>query len=113
MFSQIKDMKHIQQNFHSVTWVIPQGWDLGVLWGQKLERGDLRWRHIDCTFQFLRLLTAKSIVEKLAAGNNCSFLGIFISTQVGYYYDIGPLSIRQYCLCSPVCLIIWPLFPLP
>ena len=33
VFSQIKDLKHIQQNFHSVTWVTPQGWDLGVLGG--------------------------------------------------------------------------------
>ena len=31
-FSQIKDIKHIKRNFHSVTWVMPQGWNLGVLW---------------------------------------------------------------------------------
>ena len=29
VFSQIKDMKQIEQNFHSVAWVMPQGWDLG------------------------------------------------------------------------------------
>ena len=33
MFSQIKDIKHIEQKFHSVTWVMPQWWDLGVLGG--------------------------------------------------------------------------------
>ena len=33
VFSQIKDIKHIDRNFHSVTWVMPQGWDLGVLGG--------------------------------------------------------------------------------
>ena len=32
MFSQIKDRKHIEQNFHAVAWVMPQGWDLGC-WG--------------------------------------------------------------------------------
>ena len=30
MFSQIKDRKHIEQNFPSVVGVMPQGWDLGV-----------------------------------------------------------------------------------
>ena len=34
MFSQIKDRKHIEQNFHSVAGVMPQGWDLGC-WGVK------------------------------------------------------------------------------
>ena len=29
MFSQIKDRKHIEQNFHSVARVMPQGWDFG------------------------------------------------------------------------------------
>ena len=31
MFSQIKDRKHIEQNFHSVAKVMPPGWDCGVL----------------------------------------------------------------------------------
>ena len=34
-FLQIKDRKHIEQNFHSVAGVMPQGWDLGVLGGSK------------------------------------------------------------------------------
>ena len=33
MFSQIKDRKQIEYNFHSVVGVMPQGWDLGVLGG--------------------------------------------------------------------------------
>ena len=31
MLSQIKDTKHIRQDFYSVTWVMPQGWDFGAL----------------------------------------------------------------------------------
>ena len=31
VFSQMKDTKHIRQEFHSVTWVMPQGWDFGAL----------------------------------------------------------------------------------
>ena len=50
VFSQIKDRKHIEQNFHSVAGIMPQGCDLGVLGGQKLKRGNLWWRPIDCAF---------------------------------------------------------------
>ena len=35
VFSQIKDRKHIEQNFHSVARVMRQGWDLWVLGGVK------------------------------------------------------------------------------
>ena len=31
VFSQMKDTKHIRQEFHSVTWVMPQGWDFKAL----------------------------------------------------------------------------------
>ena len=31
--SQLKDIKHIRRDFHSVTLVMPQGRDLGVPWG--------------------------------------------------------------------------------
>ena len=31
VFSQMKDTKHSRLNFHSVTWVMPQGWDFGAL----------------------------------------------------------------------------------
>ena len=34
-FLQIKDRKHIEQNFHSAARVISQGWDMGVLGGSK------------------------------------------------------------------------------
>ena len=30
VFSQMKDIKHIRQDFHLAAWVMPQGWDLGV-----------------------------------------------------------------------------------
>ena len=38
VFSQMKDTKHSRRDFHSVAWVMPQGWDfggLGVPWGSK------------------------------------------------------------------------------
>ena len=33
VFSQMKDIKHIRRDFHLIAWVMPQGWDLWVLWG--------------------------------------------------------------------------------
>ena len=33
VFSEIKDIKHIRRDFHLAAWGMPQGWDLGVLWG--------------------------------------------------------------------------------
>ena len=33
VFSEMKDIKHIRRDFHVAALVMPQGWDLGVLWG--------------------------------------------------------------------------------
>ena len=38
-FLQIKDRKHIEQNFHPVAGFMPQGWDLGCWVGQNLSVG--------------------------------------------------------------------------
>ena len=39
VFPRIKYIKHIEWNFHSVAWVIPQGWDFGVLWVKNFSVG--------------------------------------------------------------------------
>ena len=39
MFSQIKDRKHIEQNYHSVARIMRQGWDFGVLGCQNFSVG--------------------------------------------------------------------------
>ena len=33
----MKDITHIRHDFQAVAWVMPQGWDLGVQRGQKLN----------------------------------------------------------------------------
>ena len=51
VFSQMKDTKHIRQDFHSVAWVMSQGWDFGVLGvprGQKKNSNMVKW-HIKST----------------------------------------------------------------
>ena len=32
LFPHMKDIKFIRRDFHSDTWVMPKGWDLGVPW---------------------------------------------------------------------------------
>ena len=42
VFSQIEDIKHTKGNFHSIAWVMPQGWDFGALGypgAQNIEHG--------------------------------------------------------------------------
>ena len=50
VFSQIKDMKHIEQNFILSPGPCPRV-GLGGTGVQKLERGDLGWCPIECAFQ--------------------------------------------------------------
>ena len=38
----MKDTKHVRQDFHSVAWVMPQGWDSGVL---VVPRGPFFFKH--------------------------------------------------------------------
>ena len=54
--------KYIDQNFHSVAGVMSQGWDLWMLEGQKLQRGDLRW----CPNR-LRILVSFVLMCKLSS----------------------------------------------
>ena len=37
VFSEMKDIKHIGQDFHLAAWVMRQGWDLGVPWGSGVK----------------------------------------------------------------------------
>ena len=38
IFSQMKDIKHIRQDFHFIAWVMHQGSDLGEPWGVELSK---------------------------------------------------------------------------
>ena len=53
VFSQMKDTKHIRQDFHSVAWVMPQGWDFGALavprWSKKKIFSNMVMWHIKST----------------------------------------------------------------
>ena len=51
VFSQINNIKHIEQNFHSMAWVMPQGWDLGGAGGvQNFSMEICDVAPIDCAF---------------------------------------------------------------
>ena len=42
------DTKHIRQDFHSVFWVMPQGWDFGAL---GVARGSKKFKHGHLAYQ--------------------------------------------------------------
>ena len=41
VFSQMKDTKHIRRDFHSVAWVMPQGWCAGGAQGGKKKNSNM------------------------------------------------------------------------
>ena len=45
----MKDTKHIRRDFHSVPWVMPQGWDLGRPGGQNFFFSNIVMWHIKST----------------------------------------------------------------
>ena len=49
VFLQMKDIKHIRRDFHSITLIMPQGWDLGLLWGGGCKKTFFpKFNHIWC-----------------------------------------------------------------
>ena len=71
-FLHIKDRKHIEQNFHSVAGVVPQGWDLGVLggsktlaWGFAMAPHQLRILFCFCFFHFeMQIIVVHMVLTK-------------------------------------------------
>ena len=52
VFSQMKDTKHISRDFHTVDWVMPQGWDFGAV---RVSRGSiLFFKHGHVAYQIDR-----------------------------------------------------------
>ena len=42
----MKDTKHIRRDFHSVPWVVPQGWDLGEMWVPRGVKRKFKHGHV-------------------------------------------------------------------
>ena len=47
---EMKETKHIRWYFHSVTLVMPQGWDFGALWGAQ-GGGRFFFKHAHVAYQ--------------------------------------------------------------
>ena len=51
----MKDTKHIRRDFHSVPWVMPQGWDFGVpRWGCPGGQKKKNFKHGHVAYQIDR-----------------------------------------------------------
>ena len=46
VFSQMKVSKYIRRDFHSVPWVMPQGWDFGALGVPRGSKKKFKHRHV-------------------------------------------------------------------
>ena len=46
VFSQMKDRNYIRQDFHTVTWVMPQGWDFGALGVARGSKNSFKHGHV-------------------------------------------------------------------
>ena len=64
MFSQIKDRKHIEQNFYSVAGVMPHGWDLRVLGVKTLAWGFAMVPHRLCILVIISIIEFNKLVAK-------------------------------------------------
>ena len=42
----MKDTKHIRRDFHSVPWVMPQGWDFGALGVPRGSKKNFKQGHV-------------------------------------------------------------------
>ena len=42
----MKDTKHIRRDFHSVHWVMPQGWNFGALGGAQGVKKSFKHGHV-------------------------------------------------------------------
>ena len=51
MFSQIKDTTQIRPDFHSVAWVMPQGWDFGGAGGAQGVKKNFFFKHGHVAYQ--------------------------------------------------------------
>ena len=47
----MKDTKYIRQDFHSVSWVMPQGWDFGALGVPRGGQKIIFFKHGHVAFQ--------------------------------------------------------------
>ena len=91
VFSQMRDIKHIRQDFHLLTWVMPQGWDLGVLGGQKLNFLNIVKLHI----KLKRMISRPGYTNKLYPRIKLVTLGgVKRSNTIRFHRERGDLRWR-------------------
>ena len=122
VFSQIKDRKHIEQNFHSVAGIMPQGWDLGC-WGSKT----LAWGFAMAShrlrvpgFHLKRVVgTQKNHLNEKVLLSNQKHISVSFSPHIRALYWLSPFydviklillfPLSFFCTCSPAEFgqIVW------
>ena len=78
VFSQIKDRKHVEQNFHSVARVMPWGWICGC-WG---ESKTLAWGFAMAPHRLRVLVVTCDSVNFLLGNHMMCFNKVFFSNII-------------------------------
>ena len=97
----MKDTKHIRQDFHSVTLVIPQGWDF---WAPGVPRGQFFFKHGHVAYQIDRDDKQNKIQEKNHPRVKMVTLGEVksqISLNFGYHDNFNILY-QTLCVLSQI-----------
>ena len=103
VFSQIKDTKHIRRDFHSVSWVMPQGWDFGG--GLGVPRGSKKYffQTWSCGISNRRGWRAEQNASNIfILGSNWWPWGEVkgpISLNFGYHVNFKDLY-TKFCVCA-------------
>ena len=101
MFSQVKDTKHIRRDFHSVPWVMPQGWDFGVLGCPGGQKKNFKHGHV--VYQIKGDDEQNRMQVKFSSKGQTGDLGARskdqISLNFGYHVNFKDFY-TKFCVCS-------------
>ena len=85
VFSQMKNTKHIRRDFHSVTWVMPQGWYFGAL---RVPRGSKQFcKHGHVAYQMDGDYEQNRMQVKFSSQGQTGDLGVRSKGQISLNFD--------------------------
>ena len=94
----MKDITHIRHDFQAVAWVMPQGWDLGVQGGQKLNLLNMVVWHI----KLKGMISRPGYPKKVVGSKGQIPLDFFKSKPpIDFILEIVPYLGQQSLVRSP------------
>ena len=98
VFSQMKDTKHIRQDFYSVAWVMPQGWDFGAL---RMPRGSKNFfKHGHMAYQINGDGKQNRMQVAFSSLGQAGDLGVRSKGQISLTCQFERFLYETLCVCS-------------